>query len=113
MRNSKRSRILHVFGSLQRGGAEMRTLEVLRLLDRDRFDFAMVALSGQRGELAPVAEAELRSGLMASAGSLMPLIERPVACAMLILSAALFVWPFIRSWRKELLNDPENGRSKW
>ncbi len=58
MRNSKRSRILHVFGSLQRGGAEMRTLEVLRLLDRDRFDFAMVALSGQRGELAPVAEAD-------------------------------------------------------
>ena len=50
--------------------------------------------------LAPVAEAELRSGLMASAGSLMPLIERPVACAMLILSAALFVWPFIRSWRE-------------
>ena len=56
--------------------------------------------------LAPVAEAELRSGLMASAGSLMPLIERPVACAMLILSATLFVWPFIRSWRTERLNDP-------
>jgi putative tricarboxylic transport membrane protein len=54
--------------------------------------------------LAPVAEAELRSGLMASAGSLMPLVERPVACAMLILSAALFVWPFIRSLRKERLN---------
>ena len=58
MRNSKRSRILHVFGSLQRGGAEMRTLEVLRLLDRNRFAFGMVALSGQRGELAPVAEAD-------------------------------------------------------
>jgi len=43
---------------------------------------------------------------MASAGSLMPLIERPVACAMLILSATLFVWPFIRSWRTERLNDP-------
>ena len=51
--------------------------------------------------LAPVAEAELRSGLMASGGSLMPLIERPMACAMLILSAALFAWPFIRSFRKE------------
>ena len=58
MRNASRSRVLHVFGSLQRGGAEMRTLEVLRLLDRDRFDFGMVALSGQRGELAPVAEAD-------------------------------------------------------
>ena len=52
--------------------------------------------------LAPVAEAELRSGLMASAGSFMPLIERPVACAMLVLSAALFIWPFVRSRRREL-----------
>jgi putative tricarboxylic transport membrane protein len=51
--------------------------------------------------LAPVAESELRSGLMASAGSFMPLIERPVACAMLILSVLLFAWPFVRSWRRE------------
>jgi putative tricarboxylic transport membrane protein len=51
--------------------------------------------------LAPVAESELRSGLMASGGSFMPLIERPVACAMLVLSAALFVWPFVRSLRKD------------
>ena len=50
--------------------------------------------------LAPVAESELRSGLMASAGSFMPLIERPVACTMLVLSAALFVWPFVRTWRR-------------
>lgn len=49
--------------------------------------------------LAPVAEAELRAGLMASAGSYMPLIERPAACAMLVLSAGLFVWPFVRTWR--------------
>jgi putative tricarboxylic transport membrane protein len=49
--------------------------------------------------LAPVAESELRSGLMASAGSFMPLIERPVACTMLVLSAGLFVWPFVRVWR--------------
>jgi putative tricarboxylic transport membrane protein len=50
--------------------------------------------------LAPVAESELRAGLMASAGSLMPLIERPIACAMLVLSAALFVWPFVRARRR-------------
>ena len=49
--------------------------------------------------LAPVAEAELRAGLMASAGSYMPLIERPAACTMLVLSAGLFVWPFVRTWR--------------
>jgi glycosyltransferase involved in cell wall biosynthesis len=57
-RNGARTRVLHVFGSLQRGGAEMRTLEVLRRLDPQRFSFAMVALSGQRGELADQAEAD-------------------------------------------------------
>ena len=36
----------------------MRTLEVLRRLDSLRFSFAMVALSGERGELAAQAEAE-------------------------------------------------------
>jgi len=49
--------------------------------------------------LAPVAESELRAGLMASAGSFMPLIERPAAAFMLVLSAGLFVWPFVRAWR--------------
>jgi len=55
--------------------------------------------------LAPVAEAELRAGLMASAGSFMPLVERPVACALLVLSAALFVWPFVRARRRALRLD--------
>ena len=57
-RNGARTRVLHVFGSLRRGGAEMRTLEVLRRLDSLRFSFAMVALSGERGELSDQAEAE-------------------------------------------------------
>ena len=52
------NRVLHVFGSLQRGGAEMRTLEVLRRLDRERFAFGVVALSGTRGDLEPIAEAD-------------------------------------------------------
>jgi hypothetical protein len=48
---------------------------------------------------------------MASAGSFMPLIERPVACTMLILSALFFVWPFVRAWRRRTIdNDPDNGR---
>ena len=50
--------------------------------------------------LAPVAETELRSGLMASGGSFMPLIERPIALTVLVIAAALFVWPFIREWRR-------------
>ena len=50
--------------------------------------------------LAPVAESELRAGLMASAGSFRPLIERPVACTVLVISVGLFAWPFVREWRK-------------
>lgn len=50
--------------------------------------------------LAPVAEAELRAGLMASAGSFQPLISRPIACTMLVISAGLFIWPFVRTWRR-------------
>jgi TctA family transporter len=36
---------------------------------------------------------------MASAGSFMPLVERPMALTMLIIAALLFVWPFIREIR--------------
>lgn len=50
--------------------------------------------------LAPVAETELRAGLMASAGSFAPLVTRPIACTLLVLSAALFAWPFLREWRR-------------
>lgn len=52
--------------------------------------------------LAPVAEAELRSGLMASGGSFMPLVQRPVALALLLAAAALFVWPFWRARRRRV-----------
>jgi glycosyltransferase involved in cell wall biosynthesis len=51
-------RVLHVFGGLHRGGAELRTLEVLRQLDRSRFRFNVVALGGQYGELAETAAAD-------------------------------------------------------
>jgi putative tricarboxylic transport membrane protein len=50
--------------------------------------------------LAPAAEAELRAGLMASAGSYLPLVQRPVAGAMLGAAGAMFVWPFVREWRR-------------
>lgn len=53
--------------------------------------------------LAPIAEAELRSGLMASGGSFMPLIERPIAASVLAISAALFLWPFVRALRRRSL----------
>lgn len=53
--------------------------------------------------LAPIAEAELRSGLMASGGSFMPLIERPIAASVLAISAALFLWPFVKALRRRSL----------
>jgi len=44
-------RILHVFVRMDRGGAEMRTLELFRVLDRQMYIFEFCALSGERGEL--------------------------------------------------------------
>ncbi len=43
-------RILHIFGVMDRGGAETRTMELMRSMDRKRFRFEFVALTGQRGE---------------------------------------------------------------
>ena len=45
------TKVLHIFGIMNRGGAELRTISLMpRLRDRDvHFDF--VALSGQRGVL--------------------------------------------------------------
>lgn len=42
--------------------------------------------------LAPLAEGQLRSGLMASAGSLAPLYQRPIATAFLLVAAAMLAW---------------------
>ncbi len=45
------TRILHVFGRMDRGGAELRTLELMRHLDRSRFGFDFCVLSGLPGAL--------------------------------------------------------------
>lgn len=50
--------------------------------------------------LAPMAESNLRTGLMISGGSFMPLIERPLAAIFLIVTIGLFVWPLYSSIRK-------------
>lgn len=44
-------RILHIFGRMDRGGAEMRTLELFRALDRRTYVFEFCSLSGLPGEL--------------------------------------------------------------
>jgi glycosyltransferase involved in cell wall biosynthesis len=42
--------VLHVFGRMNRGGAESRTMEVMRRLDPARHQLLFCALSGQRGD---------------------------------------------------------------
>jgi glycosyltransferase involved in cell wall biosynthesis len=44
-------RILHIFGAMNRGGAEMRTLELMRHIDRSQFQFEFCCLSGMPGVL--------------------------------------------------------------
>src|SRR5207244_11471392 len=47
-----RTRVLHVFFKLQRGGAELRTLEVLQLIgDRSPAETHVLVYSGEAGEL--------------------------------------------------------------
>lgn len=43
--------ILHVFGKMDRGGAELRTVDLLRYSNKDCFKFVFCTLSGQPGEL--------------------------------------------------------------
>lgn len=53
-----RRTVLHVFGILNRGGAEQRTLEVIRALgDEDGLELVICTLSGERGSMAPDFEA--------------------------------------------------------
>lgn len=46
--------------------------------------------------LAPIAETNLRSGLMASGGSYWPLVTEPLTVSILIASVGLLLWPFLR-----------------
>ena len=49
--------------------------------------------------LASLAEAELRSGLMATAGSIEPLFTRPIAATFLSVSVFMLVWSFWKEWQ--------------
>ena len=44
-------KILHIFGRMGRGGAEIRTLEIMRALDPSSFQIHFCTLSGAHGEL--------------------------------------------------------------
>jgi glycosyltransferase involved in cell wall biosynthesis len=45
------TKVLHIFGTMDRGGAEMRTLDVMRYSDRERFQFHFLTLTGKSGQL--------------------------------------------------------------
>lgn len=49
--------------------------------------------------LAPIAEKELRSGLMLSGDSFLPLVTRPASLTFLIISALFLAWPFYKEWQ--------------
>jgi putative tricarboxylic transport membrane protein len=46
--------------------------------------------------LAPIAEANLRAGLMLYDGSLLPLLTRPYSLAFLVIAVLTLLWPFLR-----------------
>lgn len=48
---SSPTRVLHIFGRMNRGGAEMRTLDMMRLLNPERIRFDFCTLSGLPGDL--------------------------------------------------------------
>ena len=50
--------------------------------------------------LAPLMEEKLRSGLMMTAGSIEPIFTRPLPLIFLLVSIALLLMPFWRSWRQ-------------
>ena len=50
--------------------------------------------------LSPIAEAQLRSGLMASEGSIEPLFTRPFAATFLVISILSLLWPVYSEWKK-------------
>ena len=53
----KRTKILHVLGELGWGGVPMRTVELLRYLDSERYDLCLCALAGVVGNFGETIEA--------------------------------------------------------
>jgi putative tricarboxylic transport membrane protein len=51
--------------------------------------------------LGPIAEMQLRRGLTASKGSFMPLLERPVCLAFLLISVVIVIYPFVRDYLRK------------
>jgi putative tricarboxylic transport membrane protein len=51
--------------------------------------------------LEPIAEESLRSGLMLSNGSYMPLVERPMSAGFMLVAVIMLIWPIWRHYRAQ------------
>ncbi|MBT8362601.1 MAG: tripartite tricarboxylate transporter permease, partial [Deltaproteobacteria bacterium] len=67
------------------------------LLERGGFDLGPFVIGYI---LAPIAESELRQGLMITDGDYTPLFTDPISIAFLLIALILLVCPFINDWRK-------------
>ncbi len=67
------------------------------LLERNRFPLGPFIIGFV---LFGYFETELRSGLMASGGSLMPLVQRPLALTFLVVSLLMLFYPLVLHWRR-------------
>jgi putative tricarboxylic transport membrane protein len=96
--------VLCVIGGLAENG---RIFDVWTMIGFGIVGFALEMVGAPLGPfvigliLAPLAEGQLRAGLMASDGSLSPLFERPITLGFLIVSALMFIWPLWRDWRRK------------
>ena len=59
--------------------------------------------------LAPLAESKFRSGLMMTGGDVMPLFTEPLSLGLLVVSAALLVWPFVSARRRRIAAMDQNA----
>jgi putative tricarboxylic transport membrane protein len=88
--------VLCVVGGLAENG---RMFDVWTMLAFGVIGFALELAAVPLGPfvigliLAPLAEGQLRAGLMASDGSLMPLLDRPIAFGFIVVSVLMFAWP--------------------
>jgi glycosyltransferase involved in cell wall biosynthesis len=98
-------RVLHILGSLDRGGAETRIIEALQALPSGIVESHFMLLSGREGDLAPAARAlgaqlhpvRLSPTLVLRYWSLLRSIRPTVAHSHVYLSSGFFL--MLASWR--------------
>lgn len=93
-----------VIGAFSQGN---RLFDVWVMLGFGLLGFAMMRAKIPTGPfiigyiLAPIAEVQLRSGLMIYDGSFWPLITRPISAAFIVLAVITLFWPLLRRRAKD------------